>query len=155
MHTCTNGNAACAGLNMETRSWSLVFSFILVILPISVEGGPGGATVSCEVTSHTAIAGGSVLIDVFVTNILNVRGFQSAIDIAQISGSGDVSLDCPTGATVDLSRSDFVFAGLDTEIVEPGCTNCGVVMTDCEGRRVATARLEGTADVGAANAYLA
>lgn len=110
---------------------------------------------TCHLLADTAAPEGAVTLDLFLQNAANVRGYQATIAITRRSGAGEVTVGCPDGVTVDLSRPDYIFAGIDTANLQPDCAKCGVVAPHCEGKRVAAARVTGGVDVGITAKYLA
>ncbi len=112
-------------------------------------------TMTCELSSDSAHAGTSVTLDLFLEDAVDVRGYQATIAIVRTSGSGEVTVPCPGGVEVDEDDPDFIFPGLDTPGLVPECPNCGVIVPDCEGQRVAVARVNGGVDVLEGPAYLA
>ncbi|UCC30871.1 MAG: IPTL-CTERM sorting domain-containing protein [Phycisphaerales bacterium] len=109
---------------------------------------------TCELSSDDAPPGTSVTLDLFLEDAVDVQGYQATIQITRTQGNGEVTVACPDGLTVDESRGDFIFSGLDTVYLEPDCPDCGVIVPHCEGLRVAAARVAGGVDTGATRAYL-
>ena len=133
---------------------------VAIALTVGFCAGPAVAqftngTMTCKLSSNTASPGTSVTLDLFLEDVVDVRGYQATIAITQVSGSGDVTVPCPGGIAVDSGRSDYIFSALETNAIQPGCSNCGVIVPDCDGRRVAAARVNGAVDVGTENGYLA
>ncbi|UCE59025.1 MAG: hypothetical protein JSU63_16470, partial [Phycisphaerales bacterium] len=110
---------------------------------------------SCELSSNTAAPSTSVTVDLFLEDAVDVRGYQATIAITLTSGSGEVTVPCPSGVAVDENRPDFIFPEFDSENLEPHCPDCGMVVPFCEEQRVAVARVTGSVDVGDTPAYLA
>ena len=131
-------------------------TLVLWMAWVHVGGQPAfAATMTCRPSSTTAFPSTSVTLDVFLENASDVRGYQAAIRITRLSGSGELTVRCPDGVAVSQSRPDYIFAGLDTTTLTPGCANCGVIVTHCGQRRVAASRVSGGIDVGGQPAYLA
>jgi hypothetical protein len=112
-------------------------------------------TMTCELSTNDAPPGTSVTLDLFLEDAVDVQGYQATIQITRAWGRGEVTVGCPDGLTVDESRPDFIFSGLDTVYLDPDCLDCGVIVPHCERRQVAAARVTGGADTGETPAYLA
>jgi len=115
---------------------------------------PAGS-MTCQLSADTAAAGSMVTLDLYLRNASDVRGYQTTLEITRTSGSGELTVACPGGVTVNQSRIDFIFFGLEKASLTPDCANCGVVAPDCGGRRVAAARINGGVNVGTTAQYLA
>lgn len=98
---------------------------------------------NCQLASSQATASSSVAMDVFLSDVANVRGYQTKIQITRTSGAGTVSVNCPGGVSINEARSDYIFFGLGTTFP----------VTNCLNKRAASALLSGGATVNTA-AYL-
>lgn len=105
---------------------------------------PGGARISCNLPIGVAMPGGSVDVDMYVENAVDLRGYQASIAVTRRSGVVDVAVACPDGITIDTSRANYVFAG------EPDL----IVAADCQNAKMAASLVKGGVDVGSARRYL-
>lgn len=92
---------------------------------------------SCELSRSSAPPGESVDLELFLENVLDLRGYQGTIEITKTSGSGELTVTCPDGVFVDTLRPDWVFAG-ENAFGAP----------DCDDLRIAGAKLSGGITVG-------
>ncbi len=132
----------------------IAVTMIVAVLGAPAVAQPTGGTMTFELSSYDAPAGTSVTLDLFLEDAVDVQGYQATIEITRVRGRGEVAVSCPDGVTVDEGRPDYIFSGLDTVYLEPDCWDCGVIVPQCEGMRVAAARVSGGVDTGATRAYL-
>jgi len=99
---------------------------------------------SCQITNPMPSAGGSTSLEVFLSDVLSVRGYETEISIVRTSGTGTVTVGCPGGVAIDDDRPDFIFFGVSN--VFP--------VINCAAKRAAAARLSGGTNVTGAPAYL-
>lgn len=109
----------------------------------------GSAEMSCQLASPTAPADSEVEIHTFLQNAVNVRGYQTRISIVRTSGTGTVTVECPTGVNdpnvrIDTGRPDFIFASQSNYFP----------ITNCTARTAATVLLSGGVNVGGTPAYM-
>lgn len=97
----------------------------------------------CEISPQRVQPGGTVTVDLFLQHVSNLGGYQAAIDVTRLSGSGEVTCagQC---ASVDLFRPDNVFL----------INHVGAA--DSDGLRVASTGLSDPVgvDVGSTPAYM-
>ena len=118
---------------------------VAVALTVGFCAGPAVAqftngTMTCELSSNTASPRTSVTLDLFLEDAVDVRGYQATIQITRTSGSGEVTVPCPGGAAVDENAPEFIFPEFDTEELEPGCPDYGVIVPHRPGQRMVAAR---------------
>jgi hypothetical protein len=85
-------------------------------------------TMSCSLSSTGVSAGGQVVAGLFLNQVLDLHGYQTKLRITRTSGTGDVSISCPDGIEIDITRPDYVF-------LDEGPFNA----FDCENGRMASA----------------
>ncbi len=132
----------------------IAVTMIVGVLAAPAVAQSTGGTMTFELSSYDAPAGTSVTLDLFLEDAVDVQGYQATIEITRVEGRGEVTVGCPDGVTVDETRPDYIFSGLDTVYLTPDCPDCGVVVPQCEGMRVAVARVTGGVDTGATRSYL-
>lgn len=76
---------------------------------------PVDTIMTCELSSSTGISGGSVLLELFVEEVVDLAAFQATIQITKTSGTGTVTVPCPDGARINekicLSTDTFLPTG--------------------------------------------
>jgi hypothetical protein len=82
-------------------------------------------TMTCQM-NYGASPGNAMSVDLFLSQVLGLVGYQARIAITPLTGSGSVTVDCPNGAYIDTDRSDYVFFGL-TSFNASHCPNLSVV----------------------------
>ncbi len=100
-------------------------------------------TMSCQLVSQGAPAGGGTELNLFLSQVINLQGYQAQISITPLSGVGTVSLACPGAVFVDIDRTDYVFHDLTSFAAD-----------DCANSLVASA-IQTQVEVPAAQKYLA
>lgn len=85
-------------------------------------------TMSCELVTTSAPAGGTVDLELYLSQVLDLVGYQAQIAITPLTGTGTVSVACPDGAFIDNGRPDYVFAG-----------ETSFAALDCDNRSIASA----------------
>ncbi len=109
----------------------------------------GSAEMTCQLAGPTAPPDSEVELYVFLQNAVNVRGYQTRISIVRTSGTGTVTVECPTGVNdpnvrIDTGRPDFIFASQSNYFP----------ITNCTARTAATVLLSGGVNVGGTPAYM-
>ena len=99
---------------------------------------------SCQITDPMPSAGGSTRLEVFLSDVLSVLGYETEISIVRTSGTGTVTVGFTGGVAVDDDRPDFIFFGVPD--VFPAA--------NCAAKTAAAARLSGGTSVTSAPAYL-
>ena len=105
------------------------------------------AQMTCSLSSTTVAPNGSVDLEVFLESPggdVDVRGYQTQIQIALTSGSGSASVPCPGGVFIDEARSDYLFFG-ETDV--SWAATCSLL-------RASASKLSGSTTVGASSVYL-
>ena len=153
-HHCRSRSSATVRARGSWRPAFLGLTAWVYVLHAPTESA-SATELTCQLSSGQAAPASSVQLDVFLQDAADVRGYQVAMTITRTSGSGEVTVACPGGISVDVGRADHVFAGFDVAGLQPDCTNCGIVAPDCADLRVAVARVSGGVNVGAAPRYLA
>ena len=96
---------------------------------------PAETFITCELSAPSALAGSSVMLELFIEQVSELTGYQVEIAITRVSGSGTLALDCDgcpgetCAARVDSVRMDYVFAG---ESSFPGA-NCPLLQVAAAG----------------------
>ncbi len=111
--------------------------------PCTLTVVPAG-TMSCSLSSSSAPPNGTVDLDVFLSEVQDLRGYQTDIQITRTSGTGSVLVNCPNGVEVDETRPDWVFAG----------AGAAFSTVDCANLASASALVSGTVNVGLIPEYL-
>jgi hypothetical protein len=99
-------------------------------------------TMSCDLASSGAVPGGQATVSLFLSQVLDLHGYQAKISIVRTSGTGTVSFNCPDGIQIDISRSDFAFFGQNP-----------FNAFDCDNGRMASA-IFGAVEVPVAQKYI-
>ncbi len=100
------------------------------------------AVVTCQLSSSSAAPGSTVDVELFVSDAINLRGYQTTLGIS--GPANDVSVDCLGGGIViDEARSDWVFLNVGDAFSKTNCGNLaalsvlgsvgGFVSTDITG----------------------
>ncbi|MEK6677312.1 MAG: M12 family metallo-peptidase [Planctomycetota bacterium] len=97
----------------------------------------------CQLASANAAPSSSVDLDIFVVDVNDIRSFQTTISITQTSGTGTVTLNCPSATVIDDARPDYIFFSL-TDLPLPNCAL----------KRITSAVTVGSSFVGATPKYL-
>lgn len=101
-------------------------------------------TMSCQLASQGAPAGGSTELILQLSQVLDLAGYQAQIAITPISGVGTATVAaCPEGIFVDVDRTDYVFFD-----------ETSFIATDCANNSVASA-IQGQIEVPSSPKYLA
>ena len=83
---------------------------------------------SCELLSAGAEVGGSATVEVNLSQVLDLVGYEVKLEITRTSGTGDLTAACPAGVSINNFRSDYVFLG-----------QTNFPTTDCPNLRIASA----------------
>ena len=110
------------------------------------DGGPQ-ARMLCAPAATTVAPGGSVPVEVRLENLgglPGIRGYQTQIAITRTSGAGTLSVPCPSGISVDETRTDDLFEGVGPTWP---AVNCGLA-------RATNSITSGSVPVGPGQVYL-
>lgn len=105
------------------------------------------AEITCNAAA-TVQQPGSVVVELFLSNALGIRGYEAAIEIARTKGTGSLDVDCGGGIFVDVFRPDFVFA----ENTTVSAVNCGDLSLVSALQTTKTG--ESTVSIGSTPAYM-
>ena len=145
------------------------------LCPPDPECAPFDAIMTCELSSSTAVPGGTVLLELFVEEAFNLAVFQATILVTKMSGEGTVAVSCPNGARVNenicissgtLLPTGDTCDGFDTCPVDDPPNVCigradyvfahlsTIVGTNCGAQEIAAAILTGSVDVTGERKYI-